>query len=141
MPAPALDVVLALTRADAALRRRLESALGAVHGLGLNDFVVLSALSRAPGQRLRRIDLADAVGVTASAVTRMLVPLEQIGLVERDSDPKDARAALARLTAAGLERVAQAQETAGEAAGRLVGARLSTAETATLARLLGKLVD
>ena len=137
----ALDVVLALARADAAARRRLEGALAGVHGLGLNDFVVLTSLRRAPGRRLRRIDLAETVGVTASAVTRLLVPLEQVGLVEREADPKDARAAFARLTDAGAERVAQAEETAGEAAARVLTARLTASEQATLARLLAKLTD
>jgi len=75
-----------------------------VHGLSLNDLVILTALVTAPAGRLRRINLAARLGITASAVTRPLVPREKVGLVDRESDPRDARSALATLTPAGTER-------------------------------------
>ncbi|MFT5134148.1 MAG: DNA-binding MarR family transcriptional regulator [Gammaproteobacteria bacterium] len=63
--------VLALWRAVGELTGRIDNGLGAVHGLGLAEFVVLHLLAEAPGQSMRRIDLADALGRTASGVTRM----------------------------------------------------------------------
>jgi DNA-binding MarR family transcriptional regulator len=98
-----LELCLRLTRAYAVLTRRLDSKLSSVHGLSFGDFMVLHCLSRAEGSRLRRIDLAERMGLTASGVTRTLLPLEKIGLVARESDPRDARVGYATLTPAGQE--------------------------------------
>ena len=57
--------------------------------------------ARAPGGRLRRVDLAERQGLTASGVTRSLLPLEKTGLVGRQPDPRDARVGYAVITAAG----------------------------------------
>ena len=67
-----------------------------------SDFMVLNNLQRAPGARLRRVDLAERMGLTASGVTRTLLPLEKLGLVARPADPRDARIGYATLTDAGL---------------------------------------
>jgi len=98
---PPLDFCLRLARAHAALVRRFDGRLGTLHGLSFGDFLILLHLSQAPAGRLRRVDLAEHVGVTASAVTRSLIPLEKIGLVERQPDPRDARVGYATLTRAG----------------------------------------
>ena len=98
MPAPAdtggaasLEFCMRLTRAYATLTRRLDNALSNLHGLSFGDFMILYHLERAPGTRLRRIDLAERLGLTASGVTRSLLPLEKLGLVSRQPDPRDAR--------------------------------------------------
>jgi DNA-binding MarR family transcriptional regulator len=88
--------------------RRLDQVLGGYHGISFNDFMLLHYLNRAPGARLRRVDLAERLALTASGVTRSLLPLEKIGLVERQQDPRDARVAYAALTGAGREMVANA---------------------------------
>ena len=98
---PALDFCIRLARAYAVLTRRLDNKLSSVHGLSFSDFMVLYSLDRADGQRLRRIDLAERMGMTASGVTRTLLPLEKIGLVSRQADPRDARVGFAILTPAG----------------------------------------
>jgi DNA-binding MarR family transcriptional regulator len=103
MSSTSLELCLRLTRAYAVLTRRLDSKLSSVHGLSFSDFMVLHSLSRAEGSRLRRIDLAERMGLTASGVTRTLLPLEKIGLVARESDPRDARVGYATLTPAGQE--------------------------------------
>jgi DNA-binding MarR family transcriptional regulator len=43
------------------------------------------------------------LGVTASGVTRSLLPLEKLGLVARQPDPRDARVGYASLTASGQQ--------------------------------------
>lgn len=98
---PSLDFCLRLARAYAVLIRRLDNALGSVHGLSFGDFMLLFHLNRAPGGRLRRVDLAERLGLTASGITRTLLPLEKIGLVTRQSDTRDARVGYAVLTTAG----------------------------------------
>lgn len=100
---PSLDFCLRLTRAYATLTRRLDNALSSVHGLSFGDFMILYYLDRAPGKRLRRIDLADRLGLTASGVTRTLLPLEKLGLVSRQPDPRDARVGYALLSDAGQQ--------------------------------------
>jgi DNA-binding MarR family transcriptional regulator len=107
-----LECLLALARIQAMLTRRADSRLGTLHGLSFADFTVLLHLGRAPGQRLRRVDLAAEVGVTASAVTRTLIPLEKIGLVTRQPDPRDARVGYATLTRTGLRVLTEALESA-----------------------------
>ncbi len=98
-----LEFCLRLTRAYATLTRRLDNALSNLHGLSFSDFMILYYLERAPESRLRRIDLAERLGVTASGVTRSLLPLEKLGLVSRQPDPRDARVGYASLTAPGRQ--------------------------------------
>jgi DNA-binding MarR family transcriptional regulator len=105
---PTTDFCLRLARAHAMLIRRFDSALGNHHGISFGDFQVLDHLSRAPGGRLRRVDLAERLGLTASGVTRTLLPLEKIGLVTRQPDPRDARVGFAAVTPAGQELLVNA---------------------------------
>lgn len=113
-PAPpsALAFCLRLARAQALLQRRLDNALGARHGISFGDFQLLHHLNRAPAGRLRRVDLAERQGLTASGITRTLLPLEKIGLVTRQPDPRDARVGYAVITAAGQALLADATATA-----------------------------
>jgi DNA-binding MarR family transcriptional regulator len=104
------DFCLRLARAHAVLMRRFDSALGSHHGISFGDFQVLDHLSRAPGGRLRRVDLAERLGLTASGVTRTLLPLEKIGLVTREPDPRDARVGYAAVTATGRELMTNATD-------------------------------
>lgn len=106
-----LDFCLRLARAYAVLIRRLDNSLGSLHGISYSDFQMLFYLERAPGGRLRRVDLAERLGLTASGVTRTLLPLEKIGLVTRQTDPRDARVGYAVLTAAGRNLLKNSQET------------------------------
>jgi DNA-binding MarR family transcriptional regulator len=114
-----LEACLHLLRAQARLVRRFEIEFGEAHGLSLADLQLLVELDRAPGGRLRRIDLAERVETTAAGVTRMLVPLERIGLVIREPNPSDPRAAWTAISPAGSERVAEALVTASEVADRV----------------------
>jgi DNA-binding MarR family transcriptional regulator len=102
-PNTSLEFCLRLTRAYATLTRRLDNALSSVHGLSFGDFMILYYLGRSPGKRLRRVDLAERLGLTASGVTRTLLPLEKLGLVERQPDPRDARVGYALLSDAGQQ--------------------------------------
>ena len=98
---PGLAFCLSLIRAYAALSRRFDGRLGSWHGISFADFAILLQLRQAPDARLRRVDLAEQLGLTASAVTRALIPLEKIGLVLRKADPNDGRVGYATLTVAG----------------------------------------
>src|SRR5262245_37652253 len=91
-PMTALTEFLGVRHAVALWESRTDAELGAVHGLGLSEFATLYHLAEAPGGRLRRIDLARRVALTASGVTRLLTPLEKRGIVAREQDGTDARA-------------------------------------------------
>ena len=105
MSTTSTDFCLRLARATAVLVRRFDNALGNHHGISFGDFQLLNHLAGAPGGRLRRVDLAERVGLTASGVTRTLLPLEKIGLVTRQQDPRDARVGFAAITPVGHEMV------------------------------------
>jgi DNA-binding MarR family transcriptional regulator len=97
---PALKFILDLSRVQAVLSRKLDN-IG--NGLGFMDFVILYHLNQADNNKLRRIDLADKVGLTASGVTRLLLPMEKIGLVGRESNPRDARVSFVTLAPGGKQ--------------------------------------
>jgi len=91
-----IPFLFAIAKTNAMLSRRLSG-----HGLDFNDFMILFYLNAAPEQKLRRIDLAEKLGLTASGITRMLLPLEKLHIIERDTNDADARARYATLTPAG----------------------------------------
>ncbi|MGW1983754.1 MarR family winged helix-turn-helix transcriptional regulator [Streptomyces collinus] len=136
----ALDASLRLVRAQTALVRRFDARLGGLHGVSLADFTMLLRLGQAPGGRMRRVDLAEALGLTASGVTRGLAPLERIGLVTREPDARDARVAYASLTGTGRQLLKEMLATAEETATEVFAAHgWSEDEIGLLAALLTRL--
>jgi DNA-binding MarR family transcriptional regulator len=133
----ATEFCLRLSRASTALTRRFDAALGNHHGISFADYQLLKHLARAPGARLRRVDLAERLGLTASGVTRSLLPLEKIGLVGRQSDPRDARVGFASITPAGSELVADADATV-ELVSADIAAGVPPEQLAALSALLGQ---
>lgn len=117
----ALSTVLQLAYARTVVVRDVDATLAGYHGLGLNDVALLLELHSAPDGRLRRLDLADRLGITPSGVARQLAPLERRGLVGRESHPGDARLAIVVLTEAGARIVGDVLPTADEAATRVLG--------------------
>jgi len=115
-----LELALLISRTNAELVRRLDRRLGAFHGISFVDFSVLNELGHDPNGRLRRVDLAEKMGLTQSAVTRILLPLEKIGLVSRHPDPNDARVGYAALTKTGRVMLEDATVTAEEVCGELI---------------------
>lgn len=99
------EQTLALTFAAAwnRLEHRLDSSLGAIRGISLAEYRLLRALGDAPGSQASRVDLAQAVGLTPSGVTRALRPMEKLGIVSTVKSKRDARLAIAALTPAGRE--------------------------------------
>jgi DNA-binding MarR family transcriptional regulator len=126
-------------RAHAALTRELSSRLEAVHELTLSDFDVLVQLYYAEGRRMRRIDLARSVLLTASGITRLLDGLESSGLVGKERCDSDARVAYAVLTDAGVKKIEEARDSHLADIEELFGSRFSAQERDQLADLLGRL--
>ena len=134
-----LDSWVFFLRAHAAITRELSADLQREHGLTLNDYEVLLHLSHADGGRLRRVDLAERVILTASGITRLLEGLERVGLVEKENCASDARVTYAKITAAGTAKLRDAAKTHLRGVDELFVGRYSESELTTLADLLSRL--
>jgi len=91
--------------------RALDAELEREHGLPLSSYDVLIQLSLVPDRRLRMFELADAIVLSRSGLTRLVDRLERAGLVERERGETDPRQMYARLTDRGLEVLADATPT------------------------------
>ncbi len=130
-------VVLALAAGWNRLERRLDASLGAIRGISFAEYRLLHALSAAPRGSASRVDLARTVGLTPSGVTRALRPLEKMHVVESVRSERDARLALATLTPAGREVVADAARVLDDVMRDVTGGAGSTpAGQASLAALI-----
>jgi len=113
-----LKFFLNLTMTQSVVAKKFDARLS-LHSISLSDFMILLHLSRAPQQKLRRIDLADSVGLSASAVTRKLAPLEKIGMVKREENARDARVSFVKLAKGGERTLEDALKSAEMAAAEL----------------------
>lgn len=107
---PSLKLLMNLFKIQAMMARRFDRLT--VHGLGFNDFLILYLLQQVDGERMRPTDLAEKIGLTASGVTRMLLPMEKIGLIARQANERDARVSFVAITATGKRICEEATETA-----------------------------
>ncbi|MBP9718797.1 winged helix-turn-helix transcriptional regulator [Candidatus Gracilibacteria bacterium] len=105
----ALQFFIELAKTQAVVARRFDCGLG---GLGFSEFVILHHLQQAKGEKMRRIDLAEKIGLTASGVTRLLAPMEKIGLVKRESNELDARVSYVAIAPGGKRKLTEALEDA-----------------------------
>lgn len=132
---------VALLRGYRNARRHLDAQLLAEHGLTGADYDVLLHLAWAPNRRMRRIDLADEVLLTASGVTRLLDGLEREGLVERSACDTDRRVVYAVLTESGLAKLRVASESHLPQVDAFFAARFEDGELAELSELLARLAE
>jgi DNA-binding MarR family transcriptional regulator len=130
-----------LLEAARILRRGAEQALEDAHGLSISMLGIMGRLARAPHHTLRQTELAAAMGLSVSRVSRVVDLLEERGLVERRRCPSDARATNVTLTHEGGARAAEAQATVHAYADATFVRRLDAQERATLARVFGRLVE
>lgn len=121
-------------RSHATLVHELDAELRETHGLPLAHYDVMVNLEAAEAGSLRMRDLADAVLLSRSGLTRLVDRMEADGLIERRDCPSDARGQFAVLTDAGRATLAEARVT------HLAGVRrrfLSTFDAEELAWLAG----
>lgn len=74
-----------------------------VHGISFSEYLVMYELSKMTNKSIRRIDLAENTGMSASGITRLLNPMERLNIVEKEQNARDARVSLVKLTDAGFE--------------------------------------
>jgi len=90
------------------------------------------------GAGVRASEVAQALGLDKSTVSRGITQLETLGLIERVGDPDDGRARLLKLTPLGAERFS-ALRAQRQQEFRAIFDRWQAADLADLGRLLGHL--
>ena len=132
---------MCLVRASVAVTRELSAQLSADHCLTLNEYEALLRLARAPDSRMRRIDLANGLLLTAGGVTRLLDGLERDGFVAREESATDRRVTYAVLTKAGRDKLREADRSHTRQIRELLGAQYDERELKQLASLLDRLAE
>jgi DNA-binding MarR family transcriptional regulator len=100
------------------------------------DYIVLSRLAAAPAET--QLSLAQAIGYDKGRLIGLLDELEGAGLLTREPDPKDRRAKVISLTAAGRTRQERARRDIRAMERRLL-ARVDAADVDLLRKLLATL--
>jgi len=107
------DQVFLLLKTATKVQRKLDSALSCTKGISFSEYQLLRQLSQMHKQTGTRVDLAQAVNLTPSAVTRALKPLEKLGIVITEKSDRDARRSMASLTEVGRELLSDAHARCG----------------------------
>jgi DNA-binding MarR family transcriptional regulator len=112
-PGPELAVRTwrAIATSHAAVTAALEHELGRRHGLGVSEFEVLDRLAETGQHKFRAQELASAVHLSQSALSRLIDRLQRLGLVERCLCDADRRGIFVVLTDEGRRRHADAAPT------------------------------
>lgn len=124
-----------LLRVHAHLVRELDRELQERHGLPLQEYEVLLVLHEAEGHRLRMSEVAEAVLLSQSGLTRLVDRLGRDGLVERVRCEHDGRGLYAELTADGIARLREARPTHLDGVRRRFLDRLTDLDLASLAAI------
>lgn len=99
---PSIKLFVQMAATYARVSSKLDRSLGGLH---FSEFLVLLHLEQAPDRQRSRIDLAEKVGLTASGITRVLLPMEKIHLVRNGDRTDDARVRRVEITRAGREKL------------------------------------
>lgn len=134
----AVEAWEALFRAQVTVMRQLHAEFPEGK-LSLTEYDVLFNLARQPSHCLRIRDLNDHMLITQPSVSRMVDRLVGRGMVEKKSDPDDARGIIVGLTDAGYALFRRAAHTHMKSIAARVGNSLDEDELEELNRLCTKL--
>ena len=129
----------ALARAVLVIPRVLDGELLEAQGLNLTEYSVLMNLSEQPNCSMRMSELANAVSISISGLTRVVERLNRQGLVERVKAETDGRGQLAVLAPAGLARLEKAYPTHLAGVRKHVMDHLANLDLAALAEALANI--
>ena len=132
---------LRLLQAADEFRAGLAGEFSAIHGISVNEFLLMLHVERTEANRLARSELAKRMHVSASTVTRMVAPMEKIGLVAREADERDARLGFVAITEAGREKLMEALATFTKRAGYLLDDRLTGEDAERLKTALRRITN
>ena len=133
-----MPAFLALLRTHARLKDHLEVDVRRHSGLTVARFDVLMHLDMAGG-RLRLGDLAEAVVLSPSGLSKLLDRMQDSGLVDRQPDPDDARSTFAAITARGRAAVRKTRPRHHAFLQHVFGDALDDQDLADLTRIMARL--
>lgn len=136
IPAAQLRAWRAFLEAHARAVEVLSKELRDGADLPLGWYDVLVQLSEAPDDRLRMQELAEAVLLSKSGLTRLIDRMERAGLVTRVACSDDRRGTFAQLTSAGRQRLRDAAPVHLRGVREHFGDRFDDAEALQLEQLL-----
>lgn len=137
---PRLAAWRALLVAYTTIVDAVERDLAEARMLPLSWYEVMIALYEAPERRLRMHELAAAVLLSPSGLSRLVDRLEARGLLERQPCSEDRRCQFAALTETGLEALRRTWPTYAAGIARHFGDRLTDIEVEALRESLDRLV-
>ncbi|NUU59979.1 MarR family winged helix-turn-helix transcriptional regulator [Paenibacillus agri] len=107
---------LAFTQMQSTVANKLEAKLMEKHNYSLNDFYLLMFLSQAPEKKLRLQQLESMIGLSQSAISRLVSRFEarSCGALERISCDEDRRSIYTALTDLGQSKIDSAMVTFNE---------------------------
>ena len=132
---------MALIEAHAAAVESVEADLVREAGLPLSWHEVLVRLSRSDESSMRMQELAKAVLLSKSGLTRLADRMEAAGLIERTACDSDRRGTWAVITPKGREALRNATPSFLAAVDRHFAGHLSEAEIESVASSLAKVTD
>ena len=129
-----------LLRVHSTVMGELDRRLLRAHGLGIHAYGVLVTMVGQPGSRMTIGELGERRNLSPSGISRSVDKLVKQELVERTTNPADARSLLVGLTAHGVQRLREAQVTHHATVRELLLDHLDEREIETLGELWEKAI-
>jgi DNA-binding MarR family transcriptional regulator len=96
-------------------------------------------LDNSPYKAVPRIELAEHIGMSASGVTRLIAPMEKNKIIEKVTNPRDARQSLVKLSKTGQRLYGEASISFEHIANELVGS-LSRSQQEKIVEIYAKVI-
>ena len=129
-----------LLRVHSTVMRELDRRLLSAHGLGIDAYGVLVTMVGQPASRMTIGELGERRNLSPSGISRSVDKLVKEELVERTTNPADARSLLVGLTAHGVQRLREAQVTHHATVRELLLDHLDERDIETLGELWEKAI-
>lgn len=130
-----------LHRAHARVLTELSRRMERERDVSVLEHGSLYELNSSPGRRLRMAELAERLGLSPSATTRLVDRLEERGWVRREMPRHNRRIVEVVITMDGRRAYVRNNRSFTAAVEATLGGRFSQAEAATLVGLLGRVCD
>jgi DNA-binding MarR family transcriptional regulator len=134
-----LDAWRSFLRAHSQLIADLDAEMQAAEHTPIGDYDVFAQLARAPERRMRMCELAEAVVLSPSGLSRRVERLERRGLVGRRRSASDGRSVEAGLTPEGAKLFRRLRRVHHDGIQRHFSSQFSDSELETLGPLLARL--
>jgi len=128
-----------LHRAHARVLNDLSRRMEAERDVSVLEHGCLYELNSTPGRQLRMATVAERLGMSPSAATRLVDRLEERGWIRRASPPENRRTVNVAITADGRRAYVRNNRPFTVAVEDAIGARLTAQEMVRLISLLGRL--